>query len=493
MRSQHQRKGFVLVYTTLTVLVMIPLIGLAIDSGRVYTVKAKLQTALDGAVLGSARSLSRTNDIAGQITAIRNAGDQFFNANFPPAFWGSINLSYNVNPWTPDSSTLQVDAQASVDVPLLFMQFAGWGSQHVDARAMARRRYVNCILVLDRSGSLSDFAAVVKSNAQTFVSKFADGRDNIGIVTFSGNWLVDYTPSLYFKSGTPTAASVISAVQFAGNTNTAAGLWKGYQQLVTLNQPGALNTIVFFTDGRPTALSGNFPVKTVADTRYILTRVCTTRDRWGNCTRYTNAYVLTNVGASTCTSTLDKVGFVNAPAGFSDTGVTWGVHQDVSTGEGFSDDAWASNVSGCKFRVDSDDSEMRYDIAYIPDQDRFGNSTLGYKTMTAYLFPTGHPYAGHIRTDSQAGLRYAGYNAADSAAQRLRANDTLKPVVYTIGLGGTGGVETIDDELLKRLANDPTSSSYDSSKPAGKYYYATPDNLDEAYNKVAAEILRLAM
>ena len=46
----------------------------------------------------------------------------------------------------------------------------------------------------------------------------------------------------------------------SGSTSTAMGLWKGYQQLVALNQPNALNVILLFTDGQPTAVALNMPV-----------------------------------------------------------------------------------------------------------------------------------------------------------------------------------------------------------------------------------------
>jgi len=39
-------------------------------------------------------------------------------------------------------------------------------------------------------------------------------------------------------------------------------LWKGYEQLAGLNEPGALNVLLFFTDGRPNVISAEFSVNT---------------------------------------------------------------------------------------------------------------------------------------------------------------------------------------------------------------------------------------
>jgi hypothetical protein len=85
----------------------------------------------------------------------------------------------------------------------------------------------------------------------------------------------------------------------------------------------------------------------------------------------------------------------------------------------------------------------------------------------------------------------ASINALDNAAQRIRQNVNLAVVVYAIGLGGAGAAE---DELLRRVSNDPLSPIYDNTKPLGFYVYApTPSQLGEAFAKVASEILRLAL
>ena len=63
-------------------------------------------------------------------------------------------------------------------------------------------------------------------------------------------------------------------------------------------------------------------------------------------------------------------------------------------------------------------------------------------------------------------------------------------MTFTIGLDGNGG---IDEELLRRMANDPSSTNYDVTKPPGLYVYA-PNSaaLNSAFVRVASEALRLA-
>ena len=56
-RRRNQRGVVTLLYTLMMLFIIIPMVGLAIDAGIIYTIKAKLQAAVDGASLAAARSL----------------------------------------------------------------------------------------------------------------------------------------------------------------------------------------------------------------------------------------------------------------------------------------------------------------------------------------------------------------------------------------------------------------------------------------------------
>ena len=134
-------------------------------------------------------------------------------------------------------------------------------------------------------------------------------------------------------------------------------------------------------------------------------------------------------------------------------------------------------------------NNVRRDVAYMPDQDIYGNNTDGYKAVAKFT-AGGHPYLNRKRVDVPMALTGASFNAADHAASRIRSNATLGPVLYTIGLGSQGGV---DHEFLRRVANDPASPIYDDAKAAGLYVYApTPTDLNYAFVRIASEILRIA-
>src|SRR4051812_18881194 len=113
--KKRGRRGATLVlYTLMLPLVLIPMVGLAIDGTMLYIVQAKLSTAADGAALGAGRLLgtpANTAEIAGE----------FLNANFPPGYWGSYNLVPSIQA-TTSFSTHTISVSAKVDVPLLFMR-----------------------------------------------------------------------------------------------------------------------------------------------------------------------------------------------------------------------------------------------------------------------------------------------------------------------------------------------------------------------------------
>lgn len=498
-RSSGKRgqKGVVLLMLTFSLAMLIPMAGLAFDIGILYLIRTKLSAAVDAAVLAGARSLSRGLDLASQIESARSTAIQYFNANFPDGFFGTTNRSFTPTVAETGYRTRTVTGVASVTAPLYFLRLLGRQTATMSARAIASRRDVNLILVLDRSGSIEQAGATatVKSAARAFVNKFAEGRDRVGLISFSGYWRLDFAPSMTFKSASPSILDRIDALNMDGYTGFAEALWQAYSQLVSINEPGALNVIVFFTDGRPTALTANFPVKTVSDQRYGDGQY-----------PYSSTSSLYTMPASSCSSSSPKLGFVCAYSSTWPppvTGQTRGVMDPDATGSQ-GEYLVASNSSGCNYySTSSSDSTRRLrarrDIAYIPDTDSHGTSTWGYMPYSSsLLFPSGHPYQGKIRVDSVRAVRYAAYNLADNTATRVRNDASLRPIIFSIGMGclaGTPGcdAEPIDHELLRRISNDRDSPIFDSSKPAGLYVYApTPAQLDQAFMRVASEILRLA-
>jgi hypothetical protein len=244
-----------------------------------------------------------------------------------------------------------------------------------------------------------------------------------------------------------------------------------------VNEPGALNVILFFTDGQPNALTFNWPVRTAA-------RGYTTSP----------ASPPTATSRSSCSSTLDKLGWAYTTS-TSSYNVTNGLRRPdapaIPVAENFETSSTynAANSTSCAYL--SDNSKIEYDIAWLPAQTLMPDGTTipvtGYKTpLETFTDPLGNV---RYRVDRRDTLINAAVNALDNIATIAR-NDSRVIVVYSVGLGGVGAAE---DTLLRRVANDPDSPIHTTSTPDGLYVYA-PDRaaLNQAFYQIASEILRLA-
>ena len=252
---------------------------------------------------------------------------------------------------------------------------------------------------------------------------------------------------------------------------------QAYAQLQAINLPGALNLIVFFTDGHPNGVAANFPVKTQVDTRYD----------------YQNTSSLVSTPVSTCTTTTTIQGEIAEWSGepAPSTGSTYGLFAVTSASGSTTSEQAASGLTGCG--MSSNQAKVRRDIAYVPAADLYGNLTTGYQAFAAGdLYSGGNPYTGRIRVDTPTAVVTASVNAADNQATTIRNDTNLIPVIYSIGLGGTSA-EPIDATFMERVANDPRSPIYNSALPAGEYVYSpTATDLVGAFQQVASQILRIS-
>jgi Flp pilus assembly protein TadG len=486
-RKRSERGVTLVVFTIVTAFIMLPMAGLAIDVSIQYWIKAKLSSAVDAASLAAARSLSVGLTTAAQQSSAISVGQQYFAANFPSGILGATLVAGSPN-ITLASTSLHVrtvTTVAQVSAPLYFLRLLHVQSGVITASGQATRKDANIILVLDRSGSMnnsSNSCSALVSSVQFFTTQFVDGRDQIGLVTYSTSANVDYNPKLYFKSGSPTINSVINTLVCAGATSTAQALTLAYKEIKTVNEPGALNVILFFTDGGANSVVATYPIKRLADMRYD----------------YANYTTLTSTPASSCSAALTSLYglYTDFSASLNPTGPTGGVLNvtPLAINQGSSTPPVVA-APGCSFTQPGaygtwGAPEGRADVAYIPLLDSFGNATTGYKPVD--LFPSGYVYAGQIRPDTPIGIRYAAMNAADSIAQKIRADTTSNIVTYSIGLSGNEPIP-MDTDFLERIANDERASNYNPGQPQGTFMLATDNaSLADAFNAIASQILRLS-
>ncbi len=443
-RFKRQERGAALVlFMLMLVLVVLPLIGLAIDGGMLYLAHQRLMAATDAAALAGARSLNIGLTVDAQAANVQSIATQYFNANFPPGYLNSTSASVTVPPPVQSSyHTVTVQVQSSAVVKLYFMGLINHPTANITASASTSRRDVNVVLALDRSGSMDSVCSVLKSDAENFVSKFVNGRDTVGLVTFMGNASVDYASTKNFMPGLNNA---LAKLQCGGNTGSAAALHLAQQQITTIAEPGALNVIVFFTDGVP---NGFLPGLATPSATY-------------------NGFPL--LPGNSCTGT-------SVPNGY------------LSNGGGlYSPNPQAINststplLSACP---SGNLNQLSKYYAYVTETDAFGDSASGYMPVRR----DSNNYITFTAPGNSAGNSDAvSTNAADDAARKIRAAGTI---IYTIGLGSNGGV---DSTFLERVANDTASPIYDPSLPTGKYYYSpNAGQLGAAFNSIASEILRIS-
>ena len=481
--------------TALMLVMTIPIVGLAIDAGLLYLIRARLSSACDAAALATARNLNLGMNLTDQTANATARGTAFFNANFPPGYLGTTSVTPTITVSQATLNTLTVTTSATATAGLYFMRYLGTTATLASSSGRASRRDVNLMLVLDRSGSMqvSGSCAPMIAASKTFADLFVQGRDRLGMVTYGGTVFNAYAPTNDFKNAVTPLSAAIDQVVCTGQTNTAHAYWSAYQQLLALNQPLALNMIVLFTDGIPNTLTARFPVRTVADVR---------RDNpWSQSCGNDNPYFECLLPKTTCQ---DDNGYPNTHASWGTfapkLGVIYNGTLNVTEGDTFgllNPTATAPNggepmipmAQRVLCGMNSNQRLMRQDLAYIPAQDVNGVSISGYMDSGIERFTGGHPYTGQVRLDTPNNLSRVAMNLSVNAAAAARNNPTIPVVTYTIGLG-----TLVNHDILLRMANDTASPTYDNTKINGLYIYAPSANqISAAYARIASEVLRLAL
>jgi len=478
--GNKKNRGIAVLVTSVAMVFIIPAVGLSIDAGMLYAVKAKLSAAADAASIAAARSLSVGLTIEEQRANAMATAQRFFLANFPDGYMGTRNGSVSIEVDETQLKVRTVLTTAQADAPAYFMRFLGFDTTTVRAEGKASRRDVNVMLVLDRSGSMGSACGALINAAKGFVDQFASGRDKIGLVTYGITYRLDFDLATDYKTRAGTnMVDMLDDLVCKGGTNSATPFHLAYEQLTAITEPGALNVILFFTDGQPNTLTFNLPVRTPA------------RGYTKDPSPYDAA-----LSRSSCTDLSDKIGSIYG----QDSPPQGAMKPDappipVPSNDGsfeFRAAYLAAGSNNCAYSLNPITSlaNVAKDIAWLPNQARMPDGSLvtitGYRTgLTTFTDPLGNTRYSITKNNMLA----AAFNVLDNVAAIAR-NDSRKVVVYSVGLGD---IAADNETLLKRVANDLASPIYDDTKPAGLYVYA-PDSsaLASAFYQIASEILRLA-
>jgi hypothetical protein len=337
-----------------------------------------------------------------------------------------------------------------------------------------------------------------------------------------------------------------------GQTNTSEALWLAYMELqkAHLKDLAAdgfdyrLNSIVMLTDGLPQAVSvwPNNPADNSikAATGCVNKVVPTTYNPDGSVKVMGNPNptpIYGWIGVSRPFTSSDPTGLYQlasrdptiAPVSHTST---WYMTTGYGGIVGLVDPPgppvgdWAD--AGCTGFHNANSSPSKFnavattDFSRMPGVDAYGNKmgcvgsdALGaggvcaYKTASNFIDANGNPVSNPLSTGttylpsnytSGDNWSLAFWNATDSSAQRIRADvnlakragdiQNMKIAIYVIGYSGNAPGN--DQGLLKRVANDTTSSSYDTTQATGLYVQAgNKTALNAAFNTVYNAILRL--
>ena len=260
--AAHKRqKGSVSIIVAVSLIALLGILGLAVDSGFGYMIKARLDAATDGAVIAAGEAVTRGNNQTEQTANAQQAATAFFAANYPAGFLGS-----SVTAGTPsivfNAGTVTIGMTAQASVPVTFMQTLGFKVLNVSASSQAIRKTLDMAFVIDNTGSLntSGVPAAVRSNAVAFLNNFDVTNDRVALMHFAYGTVVDVP----FNGNTrgfdrTTMDADINKYTFNGSTNSAEAIWNARNQLNTvITQPSSLRVIVFFSDGAPNSFSSFF-------------------------------------------------------------------------------------------------------------------------------------------------------------------------------------------------------------------------------------------
>jgi Flp pilus assembly protein TadG len=253
-RFGRDREGSIAAFATIALLPLVAGVGIGIDAGRAYLVRAKLSQALDAAALAGGRAMndsSRNADIA-----------MYFNANFPANYLGATvsgPTAQGAN-ITPDQTGQTITVSGTATVPTTFMKVFNTDTMSVTASSTVTRANsgLEVMLVMDNTGSMNDDGKMtaMKSAAQSLVDTLYGSNETVnnlyvGLVPFvamvnvgtgRSSWTATPSnPQLTISSLTRTSnASTSPATSIVCATTSTA---HGYRDGEMVDVSGASNAV----------------------------------------------------------------------------------------------------------------------------------------------------------------------------------------------------------------------------------------------------------
>jgi len=468
-------KGFALFYMAVFLTVLLIFVGLAVDTGRAYVVQAQLSKAVDGAALGAARMLNSGNP--------QQEAANIYRANFPSGWMGTTSSTSPSEAgfftMTTDTTTgvNRVNVRATAIVPTTFMRLANFQELRVNAQGEATRRMVDLSLVMDVSSSIGWRWQYVRDAARTFVDAFDARSDRVGLVFFgNGARVVDAMPPGRGFDKARVIADIPNTLP-GGSTAMVQGIYRGWDELrsVPNGQQSGLRVIVLFTDGASNSVPGQWATAPAGTSRGLRTwdfpdGTCADPDNQTHSNPYIDGLYNTDTGVASPSASLQ---------------LPWNSTSTIST------------------------------IPFMPaasyhTEHRSGGipTTFPFQVSSLTVNGVAQSSARGLRQFNAAQNRYPAqiYNVNNAArnlveiianAPRADAGGDYPIRIYAIGMGELvrcplGTRQEMSEEILKRVANDPTSPDKNTNQLEGRYYFAeTAEHVSAAFQALQNQIIRL--
>jgi Putative Flp pilus-assembly TadE/G-like len=256
-------KAQVLPMFVMLLVVLVGMLGLATDLGRVWVARAQLGRSVDAAALAGAKQLPDT--------ALADAKARAYIAENEPG--GNISVQV-----APNAATRQVAVTATRSVNTVFMKLLGIGSVEVSNEATAGFGVisVDAVLAIDNTGSMGDSPCngsqnntgcpihEAKNAAINFTNTLLPSTDTlVGVTGFRGcfkpggtaNTCVPVSSIGYLDSNVSSITSKIGLMNGNGGsgTNVCSGLDMANTILTTSpgasTEPNAIREIIILSDG----------------------------------------------------------------------------------------------------------------------------------------------------------------------------------------------------------------------------------------------------
>ena len=130
--------------------VLLLFVGIAIDSGIGYGVKAKLSSAVDAAALAAGKALGQPGTDAGRIENAKSTARKFFAANFPDGYLRATpTMQDPVIVHDQTTGQWNISVTASATVPTFFLRLSDQTTFTAQSEAAATRRDLDMAFVID--------------------------------------------------------------------------------------------------------------------------------------------------------------------------------------------------------------------------------------------------------------------------------------------------------------------------------------------------------